>query len=68
MRLTKTVHSLAPEWDVRPISLADELRKFLEPMVDAGTFIDTGSRNGFADLHPVIGGVEYHIQIKVAVS
>lgn len=64
-RRVKIVHDMIPsEWDKGPISLAHELRTMLKSIVDAGTNIDSGGGDGIADLHPVISGVEYHIQIK----
>ena len=61
----KIVHNIIPaDWDVGPISLAHELRQMLKAIVDEGTSIDSGGGDGLADLHPVISGVEYHIQIQ----
>ncbi len=63
----RMVHGLIPSgWDKGPISLAHELRQMLKSIVDAGTNIDSGGGDGIADLHPVIGGIEYHIQIKTS--
>lgn len=61
----KIIHDLVPpEWDKAPLSLAHELREFLKSVVDEGTGIDSGGGDGIADLHPIIGGVEYHIHIQ----
>jgi hypothetical protein len=61
----KIVHDLIPaDWNKGPISLAHELRQMLKGIVDEGTGIDSGGGDGIADLWPVIGGVEYHIQIS----
>ena len=63
----KIVHDLVPkEWDIGPLSLAHEIRNLLKPVVDEGRGIDSGGGDGIADLFPIIGGVEYHIQIKTA--
>jgi hypothetical protein len=45
--------------------LRKEIVAFLESRIDPGTSIDCGFGFSpmYADLHPVIGGVEYHIQI-----
>lgn len=61
----QTLNEILPStWDNRPIIIAHELRTMLKSIVDAGTSIDSGCGDGIADLHPVIGGVEYHIQIR----
>lgn len=61
----KIIHDIVPAaWDKRPLSLAHEIREFLKSVVDEGTNIDSGGGDGFADLHPIIGGVEYWIQIS----
>ncbi len=60
----RIVHDLIPSsWDKGPLILAHELRQMLKSIVDVGTGIDSGGGDGLADLHPVIGGIEYHIQI-----
>lgn len=61
----RIVHNLIPSnWNKGPLSLAHELRQMLKAVVDEGTNIDSGGGDGIADLWPIIGGVEYHIQIK----
>jgi len=61
----KIVHDIIPaDWNTGAISLAHELRQMLKGVVDADTNIDSGGGDGVADLWPIIGGVEYHIQIK----
>ena len=61
----KIMHDIIPaDWDCGPLNLALELRYMLKAMVDEGTSIDSGGGDGIANLHPVIGGVEYHIQIQ----
>lgn len=63
----KIIHDLIPiEWDKGPLSLAHELRELLKPIVDENTGIDSGGGDGIADLHPIIDGTEYHIQIKTS--
>jgi hypothetical protein len=46
-----------------PLVLSTELRTFLKTIVDEGTNIDSGGGDGLADLHPIIGGIKYHVQI-----
>jgi len=61
----RMVHELVPsDWDARPLVLAHELRELLKNVVDEGTAIDSGCGDGIADLWPIVGGVEFHIQIK----
>lgn len=61
----RIIHDLVPaDWDQGPLSLAHELRQMLKSVVDAGTNIDSGGGDGIADLWPIIGGVEYYIQIS----
>ena len=63
---TRMVHDLAPDhWDTTPMTIAHELRShILATMGDAGKGCDSGGGDGVADLHPWIGGREYHIQIR----
>jgi hypothetical protein len=44
--------------------LSTEIRNFLKSIVDEGTNIDSGGGDGIADLHPIVGGIGYHVQIK----
>lgn len=61
----RIVHEMIPEnWNKGPLALAHELRTLMKNIVDEGTSIDSGGGDGIADLHPIIGGIEYHIQIK----
>lgn len=61
----RIVHDMVPpNWDQGPLNLAHELRQMLKSIIDAGTNIDSGGGDGVADLHPIIGGVEYWIQIS----
>lgn len=61
----RIIHDLIPiDWDKSAISLAHGLRQMLKIVVDEGTSIDSGGGDGIADLWPIIGGVEYHIQIS----
>lgn len=55
----------ANNFDMRPYSVALELKRLMAGMVDAGTSIDSGTGATEADLDAKIGGVEYHITIKV---
>ena len=55
-------------WDTSPLTIAHELRRhILATIGDAGKGCDSGGGDGIADLHPWIGGREYHIQIKATV-
>jgi hypothetical protein len=56
------------DFDTRAYTLALELKKLLGPLVDEGTNIDAGTGNGFADLWPKLGGVEFHIAITLSRS
>lgn len=52
-------------WDLTPLTIAHELRTYiLNTLGDEGKGCDSGGGDGIADLHPWIGGREYHIQIK----
>jgi hypothetical protein len=75
--MTKDNHKAADKrvrrmYDFIPgeVRLAHKLQEFLKSVVDKGTSIDSGygdlsgTGNPCADLHPVIGGVEYHIAIR----
>ncbi len=64
----KEVFNLAAgaAFDTRAYTLALELKRLLEPMVDEGTNIDAGTGNGFADLWPKLGGVEFHIAVTLS--
>jgi hypothetical protein len=62
-RVRKMMDLIPEDWDKGPMVLSTELRTFLKTLVDEGTNIDSGGGNGLADLHPIIGGIEYHIQI-----
>lgn len=50
--------------DLNALSIAHELRKYLETMKDEGTEIDSGGLDGEGDLWVKIGGIEYYINIK----
>ena len=53
-------------FDMRPYSIALELKRLMSGMIDAGTSIDSGTSDTQADLHPKINGIEYHITVKIA--
>lgn len=63
-RHRKVADMLPAEWDRRPISLAGEIRSFLQSVKDHGTEIDSGSGNGNADLWVTVQGVEYYINVR----
>lgn len=50
--------------DTKPLTLALEIRKFLETIKDHGTSIDYGVGFGESDLHVKINGEEWHIAVK----
>lgn len=52
--------------DVSPdaITIREELRAFLQTIVDEGTHIDSGGGLGQADLWPRIGGKEFLVTVK----
>lgn len=56
--------SMPPGWDRRLISLAYEIRGFLDSVKDAGTFIDSGTDGNSGDLWVTIQGVEYFVTIR----
>jgi hypothetical protein len=59
----KVMDLVPPDWDSGPMVLSTEIRNFLKSIADEGTDIDSGGGDGIADLHPIVGGVEYHVQI-----
>ncbi len=65
-RVRQVMDLIPPDWDKGPMVLSTEIRNFLKSIVDEGTSIDSGGGDGIADLHPVVGGVEYHVQITTA--
>lgn len=50
-------------FDLRGLSLAHEIRSFLENLKDSGTSIDSGTGPRTADLWVKIGGVEYFVTV-----
>ena len=63
----RTVLNLAaaqPGWDTRPLTLAYEVKTFLQSIKDAGTEVDSGTDGKSADLWVTVSGVEYFINIK----
>jgi len=65
-RVRKVADLIPSDWDKGPMVLSTEIRNFLKSIVDQGTSIDSCAGNGIADLHPIIGGIEYHVQIKTS--
>lgn len=49
-----------------PIKTAIKIREALAKVVDKGSFIDIGTDGDSADLHPVIDGIEWHLNISVS--
>lgn len=50
--------------DTRPLSVALEIKTFLNTLKDHGTSIDYGCGMGQADLHVKINGEEWHVAVK----
>lgn len=46
------------------MTIREELRAFLNTIIDEGTHIDSGGGFGQADLWPKIGGKEFLVSIK----
>lgn len=63
-RVKQMMETLPPEWDKRPIILAEEISAFLENIKDEGTGIDSGTDGQSGDLWVKIQGVEYWINIR----
>lgn len=62
---TKWLHDvLPPDWDQKPLSLAHEIRGFLDNVKDAGTEIDSGTDGVSGDLWVTVQGIEYFVTIK----
>jgi hypothetical protein len=53
-------------FDMRPYSLALEIKQFLQFRKDEGTSIDSGTFSGEADLNVQIDGREYFITIRAS--
>lgn len=62
-RVRRVMELIPSDWDKGPMILSTEIRNFLKTIVDEGTNIDSGGGDGLADLHPIICGIEYHVQI-----
>lgn len=62
---TRALHDVIPPgWDKAPLSIAHEIRKFLDAVKDAGTEIDSGTDGVTGDLWVTIQGVEYLVAVK----
>lgn len=60
----REIHDLTPDGEARDLlTIAHEISDLIEPMTDHGFGTDSGVGFGAADLHPVIGGWEYHVRI-----
>lgn len=56
------IMKILPEgWDKRPLSLASEIRSFLESVKDEGTSIDSGTDGVTGDLWVTVQGVSYTV-------
>ena len=61
---TKQVMDMMPaDWDKKPLSLAYEIKGFLQSVKDEGTEIDSGTNGITGDLWVTVQGVEYFISI-----
>lgn len=63
-RMRMTMDLLPSGWDRRPLSLAYEIRGFLENIKDEGTSIDSGTDGSNGDLWVKIQGIEYFITLR----
>ncbi|MCK1281495.1 hypothetical protein IVB46_40385 [Bradyrhizobium sp. 61] len=63
-RMRKVMDMIPEGWDKKPISLAYEIRDFLENVKDAGTSIDSGTDGSCGDLWVTIQGTEYFITMR----
>lgn len=64
-KATQWLHDIIPaDWDRKPLSLAHEIRMFLDNVKDQGTEIDSGTDGTCGDLWVTIQGIEYLITVK----
>lgn len=64
-RRTRALHDSIPsEWDRAPLSIAHEIRGFLDGVKDQGTEIDSGTDGVNGDLWVTIQGIEYLVSVK----
>jgi hypothetical protein len=64
-KATRWLHDvIPPEWDRKPLSIAHEIRTFLDSVKDQGTEIDSGTDGVCGDLWVTIQGIEYIISVK----
>lgn len=63
-RIKQMMDVLPPEWDMRPIALAEEIAVFLETIKDVGTGIDSGTDGQSGDLWVTVQSIEYFINIR----
>jgi hypothetical protein len=62
---TRWLHDIIPsEWDRKPLSIAHEIRTFLDSVKDQGTEIDSGTDGVCGDLWVTIQGIEYLVTVK----
>lgn len=62
--IKRMLQMIPREWDKAPVSIALEIRGFLEAVKDADTHIDTGTNGETGDLWITIQGVEYLISVR----
>ena len=58
------MESVPGGWDRAPISLAYEIRAFLQSVKDVDSSIDSGTDGASGDLWVTVQGVEYFINIR----
>ena len=63
-QVKQMLDTIPPEWDKRPVLLAEEISSFLESIKDEGTGIDSGTDGNSGDLWLTVQGVEYWINIR----
>lgn len=61
--MSDVIKTMPESWDKRPVSLALEIRSFLESVKDEGTHIDSGTDGVTGDLWVKVGGVEYTVTV-----
>lgn len=63
-RVTRMMDAIPSEWDRAPISLALEIRGFLQNVKDEGSQIDSGTDGICGDLWVTVQGIEYLVTVK----
>jgi hypothetical protein len=63
-RIRALLDAIPAGWDLRPITLVQEIRTLIKPLTDEGSSMDTGTANGEADMWFTVGGAEFLMTIK----